>query len=93
MGQESPVSLKALAFSVLAQSRSVPRGALAKGTLGTGAEPGPTGRRMSGPLPSCGSTDCAGCYEVEPGVQIHPPKCGEEYRKWLERWQPKGKLQ
>jgi hypothetical protein len=22
---------------------------------------------------------CAGCYEVEPGVKIHPPKCGEEY--------------
>jgi len=42
---------------------------------------------------ACGSSHCAGCYEVEPGVRIHPPKCGEEYRGWLERWQPKGKPQ
>jgi hypothetical protein len=41
----------------------------------------------------CGSPHCAGCYEVSPGVRIHPPKCGEEYEKWLERWQPKGKPQ
>ena len=41
----------------------------------------------------CDSPRCAGCYEVEPGVRIHPPKCGEEYRRWLERWQPKGKPQ
>jgi hypothetical protein len=25
---------------------------------------------------SCGSACCAGCYEVAPGVRIHPPKCG-----------------
>jgi hypothetical protein len=25
----------------------------------------------------CGSIHCAGCYEVEPGVRIHPPKSGE----------------
>jgi hypothetical protein len=44
-------------------------------------------------LSACGSPHCAGCYEVEPGVRIHPPKCSEEYRAWLERWQPKGKPQ
>jgi len=33
---------------------------------------------------ACGSPGCAGCYEVEPGVRIHPPKCGEAYRKWLD---------
>jgi hypothetical protein len=41
----------------------------------------------------CGSPQCAGCYEVELGVRVHPPKGGASYRKWLERWQPKGKLQ
>jgi hypothetical protein len=25
---------------------------------------------------ACGSPYCAGCYEVSPGVRIHPPKCG-----------------
>jgi putative DNA primase/helicase len=34
----------------------------------------------AGPV-TCGSPQCAGCYEVEQGVRIHPPKCGEEYRK------------
>ena len=42
---------------------------------------------------ACGSAHCAGCYEVGGGRKIHPPKCCEEYRKWLERWQPKGKPQ
>lgn len=36
-----------------------------------------------------------GCYVVDnaTGARIHPPKCGEKYRKWLEHWQPKGKPQ
>ena len=42
---------------------------------------------------ACGSAHCAGCYDVGDGRKIHPPKCGEEYRNWLERWQPKGKPQ
>ncbi len=41
-------------------------------------------------LAKCGSPLCAGCYDVEPGVPIHPPKCGKEY---LERWKPEGKVQ
>ena len=41
----------------------------------------------------CGSTECAGCYNVGDDRKIHPPKCSENYRKWLERWQPKGKPQ
>jgi hypothetical protein len=44
-------------------------------------------------LAVCGSLHCAGCYDVGDGRKIHPPKCGEEYRKWLERWQPTGKPQ
>lgn len=44
-------------------------------------------------LAPCGSAHCAGCYDVGDGKKIHPPKCGEEYRKWLERWKPKGKPQ
>jgi hypothetical protein len=42
----------------------------------------------------CGSPHCAGCYDVGEGRRIHPPRCGEEYkREWLERWTPKGKVQ
>ena len=44
-------------------------------------------------IESCGSSHCAGCYEVQPGVRVHPPKCGENYRAWLERWESKDKVQ
>jgi hypothetical protein len=49
--------------------------------------------RAGGELAGCGSPNCAGCYEVERGVRIHPPKCSEDYRTWLERWEAKGRLQ
>ena len=41
----------------------------------------------------CGSSDCAGCYDVGDGRRIHPPKCGEKYRAWLERWEARGRVQ
>jgi TubC N-terminal docking domain len=44
-------------------------------------------------MAACGSAHCAGCYDVDAGRKIHPPKCGDLNRKWLERWQPKGKPQ
>lgn len=44
-------------------------------------------------LAACCSAHCAGCYDVGDGRKIHPPKCGDVSRKWLERWQPKGKPQ
>jgi hypothetical protein len=44
-------------------------------------------------LAPCGSPQCAGCYDVADGRKIHPPKIGKDYRSWLERWQPKGKVQ
>lgn len=52
-------------------------------------------QRQRDAIAPCGSPHCAGCYVVdaETGAKIHPPKCGDEYRKWLERWQPKGKPQ
>ena len=34
----------------------------------------------------CQDPQCAGCYQVAPGVHIHPPKCGEEYQKWNQKW-------
>lgn len=42
--------------------------------------PGQSERKMA-----CGSPSCAGCYYVGDGKKIHPPRCGEEYRKWHER--------
>lgn len=52
-------------------------------------------REVSGAenLATCGLTHCAGCYDLGDGRKIHPPKCGEEYRKWLERWKPNGRVQ
>lgn len=44
-------------------------------------------------IAACGSSHCARCYEAALGVRIHPPKCGEDYRAWLERWEAKGKPQ
>jgi hypothetical protein len=42
-------------------------------------------------LAACGRSHCAGCYEVEPGRRIHPPKPSREWLDWLVRWQkPKG---
>lgn len=40
----------------------------------------------------CGSPYCAGCYEVEPGVRIHPPKTSEDFRVWLEHWEAKDRV-
>jgi hypothetical protein len=44
-------------------------------------------------LGACGSPQCAGCYDVGDGRKIHPPKCGKEYWKLLERWKPTGRAQ
>ena len=41
----------------------------------------------------CGSPQCAGCYDVGDGKKIHPPKCGDGYRAWLERWKGRGRVQ
>jgi hypothetical protein len=81
-------SIKSLALSVLARKPS-PIAALQKC-------PKPVidaGHLRGQPTAPCGSPFCAGCYGVGEGRKIHPPKCGEEYRKWLERWEAKGKVQ
>jgi hypothetical protein len=42
-------------------------------------------------LSACGQPHCAGCYEVEPGRRIHPPRPSQEWLDWVARWQkPKG---
>lgn len=41
----------------------------------------------------CGSPCCSGCYEIEPGMRIHPPKSGEDWKQWLLKWEPKGRMQ
>jgi hypothetical protein len=51
---------------------------------------------MSGP--HCPGPDvCAGCYSV--GIMdgrerfIHPPKPSPDWKAWLKRWEPKGRIQ
>jgi len=53
------------------------------------AAPSPARRELI--ASRCGRPDCAGCYEVEPGRHIHPPKSSHDWLEWLARWQkPKG---
>jgi hypothetical protein len=33
----------------------------------------------------CNAPSCGGCYEVEPGVHIHPPKT--DTMEWSPMWQ------
>jgi len=48
-----------------------------------------TGGKTTG-LGQCpGSEKCGGCYEVSPGIHLHPPKVSEEWKTWLTKWQPK----
>jgi hypothetical protein len=48
-------------------------------------------QRQEQVLSPCASPECAGCYEVEPGRSIHPPKPPQEWLDWLACWQkPKG---
>jgi len=49
-------------------------------------------RPLEAPAP-CGSPHCAGCYEVEPRVWMHPPKASQEWLEWLAHWQPREKDQ
>ncbi len=44
-------------------------------------------------MAACGSAHCGGCYDAGDGRKIHPPKCGGDYRKWLEHWKPIGRPQ
>jgi hypothetical protein len=46
-----------------------------------------------GGVASCGLSHCAGCYQVAPGVRIHPPRCGAGYLEWLTAWEQKGRVQ
>jgi hypothetical protein len=48
---------------------------------------------QSNGLAPCGSSDCAGCYDVGDGRRIHPPKCDEKYRVEFERWEARGRVQ
>lgn len=91
-------STKALAFRVLEEmiarnsSRAVCPIRPAQVGQDAGEDTGTLHLQREG-VASCESPHCAGCYDVGDGRNIHPPKCGEEYRKWLERWQPRGKPQ
>ena len=81
-------SIKSLALSVLAR-RPSPAAAVEK-CPNPAIDPGHLKGQVTAP---CGSPQCAGCYDVGEGRKIHPPKCGEDYLAWLERWEAKGRPQ
>lgn len=43
-------------------------------------------RERENGLAPCGSPDCAGCYEISPGVRLHPPKVSVAWLEWLAKW-------
>jgi hypothetical protein len=100
MGQTAPISIKALALSVLATSKGVPsrlpvgiEGGTDRSGL-IGACPSPKTERHCGKnLAPCGSPFCAGCYDVGDGRKIHPPKCGAEFLRWRAWLEGKGPRQ
>jgi hypothetical protein len=47
------------------------------------AKPEPLPRDPGEATARCGSTWCAGCYEVEAGVSSHPPKCGKNFSRLI----------
>jgi hypothetical protein len=91
MGQTTSTSLKALALSVLAAGKSVPQSNSTSQSCGTKTNSAKS-QKLDG-IAVCGSVHCAGCYEVEPGVWIHPPKSSEEWKEWLLKWEQKGRVQ
>jgi hypothetical protein len=90
MGQTNSISVKALALSVLAAGKGVPRRPMALPPQGT--EDCANTQKHDGEA-ACGSRHCAGCYEVGPGVRIHPPKSSEDWKEWLLKWEPNGRVQ
>ena len=87
------VSMKSLAFRVLREMAAQKRAQESCPTPAehVGQSEGQAVKRSE--APACGSPHCAGCYEVSYARKIHPPRCGEGYRAWLERWEAKGKVQ
>ena len=47
--------------------------------------------RPHGPGQCPGPTRWGGCYEVAPGIRMHPPKASEDWNAWFEKWQPDGR--
>ena len=100
MNTVESVSVKGLAFRVLQEIASRRAQAPACPVLNSqeGQHAGrPDSSRVesdsTAQIASCGSPDCGGCYDVGDGRNIHPPKIGQNYRRWLERWTPKGAVQ
>ena len=48
------------------------------------------GDQEASKLAPCGSPHCGGCYEVAPGVRLHPPKVSPEWTAYLQRCRKKG---
>jgi hypothetical protein len=97
MSGVQPVSIKSLALRVLEEMavRRLGANVCPMPSIAVGQQQARAKRETlaSESLAPCGGSHCAGCYDVGDGKRIHPPKIGEEYRKWLERWKPKGKPQ
>ena len=83
MGQSAPISIKALALSVLATNKGVPShlpvrtesGTDRSGLVAAASASPETGHHCGEYLALCDSPHCAGCYDVGDGRKIHPPKC------------------
>ena len=86
-------SIKSLAMTVLQRHSGVPDQSQPLEPRETSGKPHETVTAHPSKLASCGQPNCAGCYELEPGRRIHPPKPSEDWLEWLKRWAPPKKSQ
>lgn len=49
------------------------------------------GNQEPSTLAACGPPHCGGCYEVAPGVRLHPPKISPEWTEYLKRCREQGR--
>jgi hypothetical protein len=85
-------SIKSLAMTVLQRHSGVPVQSQPLEPRETSGKPRETVTVNPSKLAPCGQAHCAGCYEVDSGRRIHPPKPSADWLEWLERWVPPKKL-
>lgn len=83
-----PGSIKSLAMTVLQRHSAVPVQSQPFEPREAAGKPRETATANPSKLAPCGQPHCAGCYEVESGRRIHPPKPSEDWLEWLQRWAP-----
>jgi hypothetical protein len=81
------IALRATSIASSEESESKSKHGISANRIAKQSQPAPgdvAAEAQFGPheLAPCGSSGCAGCYEVGDGRKIHPPRCGEGFSQW-----------